>query len=125
MEEADVEIIPLHGDTPTDPPWRRAVVGRVNLDAAIEVHRADAEAVIAKRLERQRLQRGLLLGKHRGDLAFGRAVDAGVSPPRVPAIEIGLRLVDRLEAHPLERRLLRVADARFDFSFAIRITDAA
>lgn len=50
-------------------------------------------------------------------------MDAGVSPPRVPAIEIGLRLFDRLEAHPLERRLLPVADARFDFPFAIRITN--
>ena len=37
--------------------------------------RADAEAVIPKRFERQRLQRGPLLGKHRGDLALGGAVD--------------------------------------------------
>jgi hypothetical protein len=51
IQEPDVQLVPLHGDPPADPPRRRAVVGRVNLDAAIEVHRADAEAVIAKRLE--------------------------------------------------------------------------
>ena len=51
-------------------------------------------------------------------------MDAGVGPARVPAIEIGLRLVERLEAQPLQRRLLRVADARFDFPFAIGIADA-
>jgi hypothetical protein len=50
-------------------------------------------------------------------------MDAGVSPPGVPAIEIGLRLGDRLEAHPLQRRPLGMADARFDFPLAIRITD--
>jgi hypothetical protein len=50
-------------------------------------------------------------------------MDAGVSPPRIPAIEIGLRLLDRLEAQALQWRLLRVADARFDFAFAIGITD--
>jgi hypothetical protein len=47
-----------------------------------------------------------------------------VGPPRIPAIEIGLRLLDRLEAHALQWRLLRVADARFDFAFAIGIADA-
>jgi hypothetical protein len=39
-------------------------------------------------------------------------------------IEIGLRLLDGLEAHPVQRRPLRVADARFDFPFTIGITDA-
>jgi len=47
------------------------------------VHRADAEAEIAKRLERQRAERGLLLGKHRGDLALRRAMNAGVGPAGV------------------------------------------
>jgi len=40
-------------------------------------------------------------------------------------IEIRFRLVERLEAHALQRRLLGVPDARFDFAFAIRIADAA
>ena len=35
-----------------------------------------------------------------------------------------LRLVERLEAHAPERRLLGVPDARLDFAFAIRIADA-
>ena len=36
-----------------------------------------------------------------------------------------LRLVERLEAEAVERRLLRVADAGFDLPFAIGIADAA
>jgi len=52
-------------------------------------------------------------------------VDARVGPARVPSIEIGLRFLDRLEAHPVERRLLRVADAGFDFAFAIGVADTA
>ena len=66
-----------------------------------------------------------LLGKHRGDLALGRAVDAGVGPARFPAIEIGLRRLEALEAQPLQRRLLGVADAGLDLALAIGIADAA
>ena len=84
------------------------------------MHRALAVAVVAKRLERQRAERGLLLGKHRGDLALRRAVDARVGPARFPAIEIRLRLLERLEAQPLQRRLLRVADAGFDLALCDR-----
>ena len=89
------------------------------------MHRAHPEAVIAKGLDRQRLERGPLLGKHGSDLALGRAVDAGVRPVRLPAIEIRLRLLQALEALAVERRLLRVADARFDLALAIGIADAA
>ena len=115
----------MHRDAAADPAGRRTVVGRVDLDAAIEVDRADAEAVIAKGLEGERLQRGLLLDKHRSDLALRRAVDTRIGPARVPVIEIGLAFLDRLEAHPLQWRFLRVADARFDFPFAIGIAHAA
>ena len=87
--------------------------------------RALAEAVVAKRFERQRPERRPLLGKHRGDLALRRAVDARVGPARFPAIEVRLRRLERLEAQALQRRLLRVADAGFDFAFAIGIADAA
>jgi hypothetical protein len=38
---------------------RRPVVGRVHFDTAIQVHRPHAEAVIAKRLKRQRPERRL------------------------------------------------------------------
>jgi hypothetical protein len=98
IEQADVQIVPLHGNAAADPAWRRAVVRGVNLDAAIEMDRPHPEAVIAKRLKGHRLQRGLLLGKHRRHLALRGAVDAGVGPARVPAIKIGLRLIERLEA---------------------------
>ena len=52
-------------------------------------------------------------------------MDARVGPARLPAIEIRLRLLERLEAQALERRLLRVADAGFDLPLAIGIADAA
>ena len=100
IEQAHEEVVPLHVDATTDPARRRAVVRGLDLHAPIQMHRADAEAVIAKRLERQRAERGLLLGKHRGDLAFRRAVDARVGPVRFPAIEVRLRLVERFEAEP-------------------------
>ncbi len=97
-EQADVQIIPLHLDALADPAGRRAVVRGLDFDAAIEMHRALAVAVIAKRFERQRPERRPLLGKHRGDLALRRAVDARVGPARLPAIEVRLRLLERLEA---------------------------
>jgi hypothetical protein len=97
---------------------------RVDLDAAIEVDRAHAEAVVAERLERQRPECRPILGKHRRDLALGRAVNPCIGPARVPAIELRLRVLDRLEAHALQRRLLRVADPGFNFAFAIGIADA-
>ena len=64
---------------------------------------ADAEAAIAKRLERRRAERGLLLGKHRDHLAFRHAVDARVRPVRFPSIEVSLRLVQRFKAEHAER----------------------
>ena len=108
-----------------DPAGRRAVVGRLDLDAAVEVHRALAEAVVAEGLERQRPEGGLLLGKHRRHLALGRAVDARVGPALLPAVEVRLRLLEALEAQPLERRPLGVADARLDLALAIGVADPA
>jgi len=61
---------------------------------------ADTEAVIAKRFERERAERRLLLSKHRGDLALRGAMNARVGPVGFPAIEIRLRLIERLEAEP-------------------------
>jgi hypothetical protein len=54
---------------------------------------------------------GLLLGKHGSDLSLGGAVDARVGPPLLPPVEIGLRLIEALEAKALKRRALGVADA--------------
>ena len=42
-----------------------------------------------------------------------------------PVIQIGLRLFQALEALPFQRCFLRVADAGFDFPFAIGISHAA
>ena len=92
---------PLHLHALPDPPGRRPVVGRLDLDTAVEVHGPDAVAVVAKRLERERPQRRAFLGKHRRDLPFGRAVDPGVGPAGFPAIEICLGADERLEAEAL------------------------
>lgn len=46
-------------------------------------------------------------------------MDAGIRPVRLPATEIDLGLVQRLEAQAEERRLLRVADTGLDFALAI------
>jgi len=66
-QQPDVQIIPLHLEAVTDPAGRRTVVRRLDFHAAIEVHGPFAVAVIAKRFERQRPERGSLLGKHLGE----------------------------------------------------------
>jgi hypothetical protein len=86
---------------------------------------AFAKAVVAKGLERQRAEGRALFRKHHGHLTLRGAVDARVRPVRLPAIEVGLRRLDRLEAGPLQRRFLGVADSGFSFPFPIGIADAA
>src|SRR4051812_33453540 len=108
IQEPDVQVIPLHLQASADPAGRGAVVRRLDFDAAIEMDSARAEAVIPKRLQRERAQRRALLGKHHRDLALRRAVDARVGPARLPLIEIRLRRVETLEALALQRRLLRM-----------------
>jgi hypothetical protein len=124
VEHADVQVGPLDLDALADPARRGRVVRGLDFDAAIEVDRAHAEAVVAKGLHRQGLQAGPLLGKHRGDLALRRPVDARVGPVGLPAIEIRLRLRQRLKALAVQRRLLRVADPGFDLALAIGIAHA-
>src|SRR6266700_2150104 len=125
VEHAHALAVPLHGDGESDEAGRRGVVGAVNLDAAVEPHRARAVLVVAKGLRRQRQECRLLLRKHLRHLALGRAVDARVGPALLPSIEMRLRVVQTLEAQPLERRFLRVPDARFDLALAIGIAHAA
>jgi hypothetical protein len=48
-------------------------------------------------------------------------MDARVGPALLPAIQIGLRFLQTLEAHSFERRFLRVADPRLHFPLAIGI----
>jgi hypothetical protein len=109
IEQADVQGVPLHREPLPDPAGRGPVIGRLNLDAAVEMDGAHPDAVVAKRLERQRPQRGPLLGKHRRHLALGRAVDPGVRPVGLPPIQVGLRRLQGLEAEALQRRLLGIA----------------
>ena len=54
-----------------------------------------------------------------------RAVDAGIGPAPLPAVEIRLSDVEPLEAEAAQRRLLGVADGRLDLALAIGIADAA
>ena len=124
-QQADVEIVPLHLHALPEPPGRRAVIRGLDFDAAIEMDGAVAEVVVAKRFDGERAERRPFLGKHRGDLALRRAVDARIGPVRFPAIQIRLRRFERLEAQAFQRRFLRVADAGFDFAFAIGIAHAA
>src|SRR5882672_3540072 len=94
-QQTDVQIVPLHLDALADPAGRCAVVRRLDFDAAVEMDRTLTVTVIAKWFERKRAERGPLLGKHQGDLPFRGAVDARVGPARLPAIQIGLRLLER------------------------------
>src|SRR6516164_4301539 len=88
------------------------------------MHDALAVLVIAEGLNRQRKQEWFLFRKHGSDLAFGGAVDAGVSPTFFPAIEVGLSFFQTLEVHTFERCSLRMTNTGFDLAFAIRILDA-
>jgi hypothetical protein len=48
-----------------------------------------------------------------------------VGPTRFPVIQISLGVFQALKALPFERRLLRMPDAGFDFTFAIRVLHPA
>lgn len=80
--------IPLHVNPASDPARRRAVVGGLDFDVAVQMHGPLAIEVITKRLHGQRQQRRFLLCEHGRDLPFGRAVNAGVGPPLLPVIQI-------------------------------------
>ena len=125
IKQTYVHRVPLHMNLAPDPTRRRAVVSRFNLDAAIQMNSALAILVVAKRLQRQRLQKWLLLGEHRRHLPLGSTVDALVSPAFFPVIEIRLRLFQALELLALQWRHLRVTNARLDLALAIRIAHFA
>src|SRR3984885_9186928 len=110
--------VPLHMDLTPDPARRRSIVGRIHLDTTIQVHRALAILVVAERLGRQGLQKGFLFGEHGRHLPLGAAVDALIGPVLFPVIQIRLRFFKALELLALQRSLLRMAYARFHFSFA-------
>src|SRR6266545_1443265 len=125
IEEADMLLVPLDGDFAAEPSWRRRVVGAGNLDAAVEMHRAGAELVVAEGLQGQGQQRRPFLGEHRRDLALGGAVNTRVGPARLPAIEIRLGFFQALETQALEWRRLCMAHRRLHLALPIRRPDAA
>src|SRR5580658_10912511 len=51
VQQAHMPDVPLHTDPAADPARRRAVVGRFDLHAAVQMHGAFPEPVIAKRLD--------------------------------------------------------------------------
>jgi hypothetical protein len=61
IEDANVELIPLHDEICADVSRRHGVVGALDLDVAVEVHDALAEVVVAERLDGQWQQMGTLL----------------------------------------------------------------
>ncbi len=117
-EVPDVELGPAHLDALPDPARRYRVVGGLDLDAAVEMHGAQAVALVAKRLEWWRLERRLPLGKHRGDLPLRRSMDARVDPMRFPSIEIGLRRLERTKHCP--RKGVCCACPTLDPTFPLR-----
>src|SRR5271165_3731920 len=125
IEQADIQVIPLHPDLASDPARRCPVVSGFDLDAAVQMHDAFAVLVIAERLQWKRKQRGFLFGKHGSHLPLGGAVDAGVGPALFPVIEVGLGFFQTLEAQAFQRCSLRMTDAGFDLTFAVWILDAA
>ena len=99
---------------------RRVVVRPVNFDEAIEVYRSFADAIVFKPGQRKLLEICLFLLEHQPNLPFRRAVDTRHRPALVPAIEMGVLLLNALEAPSLQCRFLRVADLRFDLALEIR-----
>ena len=75
--------------------------------------------------ERPWQQARFFVEEHGYDLAVGRAMNACVGPGLFPTVEIRLRFLQTLEAHPFERCSLGVADTGLHFPFAIGILDPA
>ncbi len=92
IKQTHEHSVPLHIHLPPDPARWRSIVGRINLDTAIDAHRALAVLqVVAERLDWQHLQKGLLFGEHRRHLPLGAAVDALIGPVLFPVIQVRLR----------------------------------
>ena len=125
VEQADMRSSHCTGTSSSDPARRRAVVGRLDFHAAIQMHLALAILVIAERFQRQRQQRGFFFGEHGRYLPLGGAVNARVGPALFPVVQVGLGFLQTFEALSLERRLLGMADAGLDLALAIRIAHAA
>ena len=91
-------VVPLSLNLTADPSWRGAVISRFDLNAAIQVDPSVSELIVAEGFDREREQGRLLLGEYGCHLTFGGAVDAGVGPVLLPAVEVGLGVCQALEA---------------------------
>jgi hypothetical protein len=74
-QQSDVEIVPLHLHALPQPPRRRAVVGALDFDAAVEMDDAVAKAVVAKRFDGEGPDRRPFLGNLGGLLVSSRQVE--------------------------------------------------
>src|SRR5215831_11161590 len=86
MQDAHVQLIPLHFDQPPDPSWWQAVVGGLHFDATIQMHHAFSVLVIAERFQRQWQQVRFFFCEHDRHLSFRRAMDACVRPALFPTV---------------------------------------
>ena len=122
IEQADVQVVPLHLDALPDPAGRRAVVRGLDFDAAIEMHGARRRSGSS---ETARAAAGRSAGRSSANIAATwRFV--------VPWMRVSAQCVSQRSRYacasssvskrrPLQRRLLRVADAGFDLALAIGI----
>src|SRR6185295_8459885 len=125
IQQPDHPAVPLNQNSPPYPSRRRAVVGRLHLHAAIQIHYSPSILIEAERLDRQRNQRRLLFGEHRCNLPLPGPVYSRICPPLFPIVEVSLRLIEAVEALPFERSFLCVTYSGFDLSLSIRIFDSA
>src|SRR2546425_2924269 len=89
IEDADGARVPLDQEFGPDAARRDAVVGLGDLDAAVEVHGAGAEGVVAEGRRRERAKMRTRLGKHRGDPGPGPALESRLGPAGLPASVAG------------------------------------
>jgi hypothetical protein len=101
IENAHVQLIPLHIHFSPDPARWQAVVGSIDFDATVQIHAPLAVLVVAKRLQGKRQQGWFFFGKHGGHLSFGGAMNAGIGTACLPAIQIGLGLFQAFKAFSL------------------------
>ncbi len=126
IDQANVRGVPLHSHAAADPTGRRAVIGRLDFHAAIEMHGSFAVLVIAERFQWQRQQRRFFLGEHHRYLALGGAgVDARVGLRSSQLVQMGFMLLPGYQTAGPSAASSSHDDAGFDFALAIRIAHAA
>src|SRR5580692_3905649 len=121
INKPDEHRVPLYVDLPPDPARRRAIISSFYFDTTIQMNRALAVLVVTERLQRQRLQMGLLFGEHRRYLPLGAAVDALVGPALFPVIQIRVGFFQALELLSLQWRFLCMGYTGLNLTLSIWI----